>query len=307
MRRFAYPLIKDISKAIQSPVVIMNCYAGVSPFTVIYGFARTLLAISLLVTLLFNDIESLYAEHLFNIATPDYGIFRINLFFAFPYGNLWIPKLISICILIVVISGYLPQITGILHWWVSYSFFNSAIIVDGGDQINSVLAFLLIPVTLLDNRMNHWSPAKQNSNPYKNLLAWGCFLLMELQGAVLYLQAGIEKPYKVSEWRDGSAIYYWLNHNMFGTNEFFLNLLNPLLTNSFFAFTINWAVIAFELTLFGAFFMPPKRRVLLLPIALCFHFLILVLHGLFSFFFSVAGLLIIYLYNRYHVFKFYEN
>jgi len=113
MRRFAYPLIKDIFAAIQSPFVIMDCYAGVSPFTVIYGFARTLLALSLLVTLLFNSIETLYAEHIFDIAKPDYGVFRINLFFAFSYENIWMPKLISIAILIVVISGYLPQITGI--------------------------------------------------------------------------------------------------------------------------------------------------------------------------------------------------
>gem|GEM_PF-5738772 len=74
----------------------------------------------------------------------------------------------------------------------------------------------------------------------------------------------------------------------------------------FFAFIINWSVIIFELTLFGAFFMPPKRRVFLLLPALCFHFLILVLHGLVSFFFSAAGLLIIYLYNRYYIFNSYE-
>jgi len=227
--------IKNLSRVVcSSPFARTICYADSSPFTVVYGFARTMLATSLLVILLFNDIESLYAEHIFNMATPDFGIFRINLFFAFSYESLWIPRLISIFILIAVISGYLPQVTGILHWWVSYSFFSSAVIVDGGDQINSVLTFLLIPVTLLDNRVSHWSSAKQNGNPYRNLLAWGCFFLVELQCAILYLQAGIEKPYKVSEWRDGSAIYYWLNHNMFGMHDFLLSLLNPLLASNFF-------------------------------------------------------------------------
>jgi len=49
------------------------------------------------------------------------------------------------------------MITGALHWYVAYSFINSATVIDGGDHIASILAFLLLPVTLTDTRKWHWS------------------------------------------------------------------------------------------------------------------------------------------------------
>jgi len=263
-------------------------------FTNVYSLARTLLAIGTILTLMFNDTHVLFPEHLFHKMKFGHFLEDINLFYLLGYENIWVSKVISITILMIVASGYYPRITGVLHWWVSFSFFTSGIILDGGDQITSVLTLLLVPITLLDNRKNHWQASK-NENKHKNFIAFIVFLVIELQVAILYLQASIEKPYKVQEWVDGTAVYYWINHNVFGTFDLLLKWLNPLMDNSIFVSMLTWGTILFELSLFGAFFMLRNRRVKLLKFALAFHFMIIIFHGLPSFFFAMSGALILYL------------
>ena len=268
--------------------------AQVNYFTNLYGLARSILAIGTMLTLLFNDTSYLYAEYMFSTESSRVFMDQVNLFYLFDYESLYIAKLISVAVLLLVISGYLPRYTGILHWWVSMSFYNSGTIVDGGDQIASVITFFLIPITLMDGRVNHWQTVQQTSI-YKNFMAFFMFLLIEIQVAVIYFQAGVEKPYKVEEWLDGTAIYYWFNHNVFGGPEWMMGMVNWFLDFPVFISLLNWGVIIFEITLFGVLFMRRERRVRFLKYALLFHFSILVMHGLVSFFFAISAALILYL------------
>jgi antimicrobial peptide system SdpB family protein len=263
-------------------------------FTNVYSYGRTLLAIGTLITLLFSNKYVLFPEHLYKSDELLYFFKDYNLFFIFGYDGIWIAKSISILILSLVILGVYPRITGLLHWYVSFCFLNSCSLVDGGDQITAVMTFLLIPVTLLDNRSNHWSKEIIKSK-YKNFTAYCLFVVMELQMAVVYLQAGIEKPYKVAEWLDGTAFYYWLNNNVFGGNDVVLAIFNPILKIPFFVSLMTWGVILFELSLFGLFFMDREKRRRFLKYALLFHFFIILFHGLISFFFAMAGGLFLYL------------
>lgn len=258
-----------------------------------YALARTVLALSLLVTIGISSKEVLFPEHLYSHSDIMYYLKEYNLFFLFGYEHLWISQTAACVILLSVVSGIYPRITGILHWWVAVSFIHSSMLIDGGDQIVAVLTFLLLPVTLMDNRANHWRGTI--SNPYKNFTAFCIFCLMELQVAIVYLQAGIEKPYKSEEWADGTAFYYWLNHNVFGASDFLHYLLNPLLSNGFVVTAFTWGTILFEVFLFGLLFSSRKRRSSFLKYALIFHFMIILFHGLVSFFFAMAGALILYL------------
>ncbi len=272
------------------------CYAAANKnyLTNVYGLGRSVLALCTLLTLVFNDIDYLFAEHLFEIAETAMLPDKINLFFLVGFEHLIIGKIGAIIILLAVISGYYPRITGVLHWWVCMSFYNAASILDGGDQIATVISLLLIPLTLLDNRKNHWNKAKARSI-YVNFMAFICFVVIELQVALIYFQAGVEKPYKVDEWLNGTALYYWFNNNQFGAPDWLLTVLNPVLDSPFIMSGMNWMVIFFELLLFGAIFMQRKRRTRLLKYAIMFHFFIILLHGLVSFFFSIAAALILYL------------
>ena len=132
----------------------LDQFATTNYYTVIYGIARTSLAVGTLITLLFNSIPTLYAEHLYNKMPDITGLGNLNLFHLFGYDGLVYSKIIAILILLMVISGFYPRITGILHWYVSFSFFTSATIIDGGDQITAVLTLFLIPITLLDDRVD---------------------------------------------------------------------------------------------------------------------------------------------------------
>jgi len=285
----------NIKEHISNIVLVCDKISARIYFTNIYGLSRSILALGTLLTLAFNENNTLFAKHLFGVLkTHDKFLESINYFFLFGFENLFIARLLAIIILLFVISGICPRITGIMHWWITYSFFSSAIIIDGGDQISAVITFFLIPITLMDSRMNHWINNSKTSI-YKNFIAYIIFLIIEIQIAILYLQSSIEKPYKVNEWVDGTAIYYWFNHNMFGASELVLSVLNPIFDNSNVISFINWGVIIFELLLFGCFFMQKDRKMIFLKYALLFHFIILFFHGLVSFFFAMAGALVLYL------------
>src|SRR5690606_41724342 len=81
------------------------------------------------------------------------------------------------------------------------------------------------------------------------------FLLIFIQIAVIYLQAGVEKFYKTEEWRNGTAIYYWINHNTFGVGGNIQRFFNYLLQFPLIITTLTWSVIILEIIIpFSIFF-----------------------------------------------------
>ncbi len=103
-----------------------------NPYSSTLGLVRSLLALSTLLTLLFNDSGSIFSSPLSTqICTS--GIKELSLYCLFSGGDLYIARIVSILILVLVIVGIYPRVTGVLHWWVSLSFFISTPYVDGGD------------------------------------------------------------------------------------------------------------------------------------------------------------------------------
>src|SRR5690606_30268919 len=118
--------------------------------------------------------------------------------------------------------------------------------------------------------------------------------LIRFQVAVIYFDAAVGK-FKVEEWINGTAIYYWLNNSSFGITDFWKPFLNPFLSNGILVSIITYGVLLLELSLFLAFTASQKYRRTIFPIAIAFHLFIIVFHGIFSFFFSVSAALILYL------------
>lgn len=268
-----------------------------NPWTNVYGFARTILAIGTLITLLFNDMDVIFREGAGIPTCPictgisEYGIFCF-------FENIEVAKWLSVLILFSVISGFLPQITGILHWWVTFSLTNSALVVDGGDQITAVLCLLLIPICLTDNRINHWYKPKDEPQGVfdraKRLIGLSTFFIIRIQVALLYFHAGVSKL-KVEEWADGTAMYYWINNPLIGHFGFLKPVLNEILSSPIFLPILSWSAIAFEVLLFAGLFMEKKHRGLLLKLGVTFHLLILFVFGLVSFYFAMFGALLLFL------------
>lgn len=271
---------------------------SITAYNFSYSLARTLLSLSSLFTVLFNDPNVLFNPTFSPNIFAQYTIVgKYSLFFMMYPEHLVGAKVVAIILLLITLSGYLPQITCFFQWWVSFSIFSSAYISEGGDQINMILSLLLIPVCVLDSRINHWQKAKplQLHKPIVVFGAYSCFfffLAIKLQVAFLYLNASIGKL-PIREWRDGTALYYYLTDSCIGAPDYLATIIEKLVTNRFTVAIMTWGAILFEFVLFLSITFSNSRKYFLY-MGLVFHFLIFILHGLFTFFLSMAAALLLY-------------
>lgn len=270
-----------------------------NPWTNVYGFARTLLALSLLLTLSLNNAEILFRPAAGIAEFPSCGN-NISIFCLVPneYVYLNIIRWICVILLLLVASGWRPRITGIIHWFIAYSLQVSAITVDGGEQVNAVLALLLLPITLTDSRKWHWqspNPIEVNSEKeiFKSIIAIVTLFVIRFQIAILYLHSTIAKLFS-AEWVDGTAVYYYLADPMLGLPPLLFNLVKPILSSPF-VVVATWGTLLLQICLFGALFAPKKYWNKFLLLALVFHESIALMLGLISFSITMCGALILYL------------
>jgi len=259
-----------------------------------YGLARTIIAIGNLATFALTDFNLYFLKDSFK--SEPYG-FLPNFFYLFGESGLLYSQIISCIILVWVISGYLPQISGILHAWLVFSFSTFSILIEGGDQISQIILILLIPVTLFDKRINHWFKEdyfKYSRPKFLSQFSYSCLVMIQIQMSVLYFFSFVEK-FKVSEWSDGSAFYYWYNNHPFGANDLIKEFLNPFINYRIFFIFITWGVLALEIILFTAIFMSKRNKLKLFFIGFTFHLMIWLIHGLGSFYLAMSGGLILYL------------
>jgi antimicrobial peptide system SdpB family protein len=266
-------------------------------FTSRIAFARTLLALNALVTLLFNDIDLITDMRLLEVTSTNAKNILLNTASLFGIAGPQPGRIIAVLILLFAISGYYPKISAILQAWVHVSLCNSLIIIEGGDQLASNLSLLLIPICLFDPRKNQWRETideptawQKNRNIFFNLY----YLLIILQVSVVYLHAATGKLLK-DDWLDGTCLYYWTTNNMFGAPLWMQEFYN-MITLSSFTPIAAWSVILLELGLFASILATNRyiKRFFLIS-GLLFHFSILITHGLVAFFFAMFAALVLYL------------
>jgi antimicrobial peptide system SdpB family protein len=268
----------------------------------VYGLARSILAISTTLTLALNPVDVLFQSAGGLMPPPLCGGVRdAGLFCAGPdpAGTLELRRWIAVGALLVAASGWRPRITGVIHWWVTFSYQASAILIEGGDQIAAVLTLLLLPVTVTDSRRWHWqsltqTPAISGWNAAARLSAWSSFLAIRLQVAGIYLHAAVAKT-AVTEWADGTAVYYWFTDPSFGAPSWLQPALTPLLANGMVVALFTWGAVAIEFFLFSALVMPHARWRVPFAVGLAFHAAIALVHGLVTFGLTMVAALVLYL------------
>lgn len=271
--------------------------AGPAPWSNVMGLARTLLALGTAGTLFFSHSTSLFRP---GAKTPDFpqclGMREVSLFCQVPPDALEVARWVGVVLLLVVASGWRPRLTGLVHWWVTFSFSTAALVTDGGDQVATVLTFLLVPMTLTDPRRWHWEAPPQrpaHEDELRRLVARSSGVAVRVQMAGLYLHASIGKL-KVTEWVDGTALYYWLTDGFLGVPPWLQQALMPVLVRPSVTL-LTWGVLAFEFLLFMALTLGRPVQRVLLPLAVLFHATIAVTYGLSSFFASMCAGLLLYL------------
>jgi antimicrobial peptide system SdpB family protein len=274
-----------------------------NPWTNVYGVARSLIALATATTLLFDSSATLFrplagipTEVPFCVDAAQ----RASLFCLVPRDHLDVARWLSIIGLLIVASGWRPRFTGILHWWIALGFQSTATIVDGGDQVATVLTLLLLPVTLTDGRRWHWQRAAQAEPPtsapaiFGRVAALSAMVAIRVQVAAIYFHAGVGKM-KVTEWADGTAMYYWMQNPTFGVHPSIAPLMHTLLGNAGFVAALTWGTITLEVLLSAGLLATRRARGVLLIFGIGLHIGIIVFMGLFSFGVTMIGALILFL------------
>jgi len=269
-------------------------------WTNVYGLGRSLLATATALTLALNESAVLFRPLAGALSDPPYcgealpqaGIFCL----LSPHLDL--ARWIAVGLLVVVASGWRPRFTGVVHWWIASALQTSASTVDGGDQCAAVLTLVLIPITLTDDRRWHWHARAPSTlrgwEEVKRLIAANCAALMRLQIAGIYYHAAVGKVH-VTEWADGTAVYYWLTHPLFGVNSILAPFIRPLLLNPLTVSMMTWGVIVVELFLMMGLVATRAVRKVLLVFGILLHVSIMILQGLGTFSLTMFGALVLYL------------
>lgn len=263
-----------------------------------YTAGRTLIALSLFITLVFNNNNTIFPDFAFENYKTSEGIEalkNLNFFFLCGYENLLLSKLSVMLVLLVSIIGLFPKITGFFLFYFTNSFLNISTVVDGGDVISSNLSLMILPIVLMDDRQYLYDFSRNifDTN-YKKIIANNVFLFMQIQVSFLYLNGCIGKLF-VKEWVEGTATYYFTDSSVYG---FGLNksILKEILNTDFMTIVMTWGTLTIEFLLFACLFISSyKKKFQMFIIGLGFHLLIIFLFGLVSFFFSMSACLVLYL------------
>ncbi|HLU46333.1 MAG TPA: sporulation-delaying protein SdpB family protein [Natronosporangium sp.] len=274
-------------------------WVGLSPWTNVYGLARTLIALGTLGTLLFSHSSSLFRPA---SGAPDFpychGLSNASIYCLVPDGQLELARWISVVILLVAASGWRPRWTALPHWWVAFSLQCTATIPDGGDQIAAILTLLILPIALTDRRRWHWSrPEPLDTAPRwatTVLVAWSASVMVRVQMAGIYLHASVAKL-GVAEWVDGTAIYYWLHHPLFGAPGWAAWFVHPLVQQWWGTLALTWGPLALEFLLALGLIAKRSFRPYLLAGGIALHLSIALLMGLWSFALVMFGGLVMFL------------
>ncbi|HHW5085903.1 TPA: sporulation-delaying protein SdpB family protein [Staphylococcus aureus] len=202
-----------------------------------------------------------------------------------------ITKYIIILILLIIILGYLPQILGILHFYISYSIQNTMTTIDGGEQVTLVITFWLMLISLFDNRINHWHMPNEKFK-YNKVIGWALIIALKIQIAYIYLNSAITKM-KNREWLDGSAVYYYLNDNLYGIPKSIYNLFSFVLETPLVGL-ITWGTLIVQLLIFASIFAGQKTKKIMFWIATLMHESFALFMGLISF--SLIMFAVLYFY-----------
>lgn len=270
---------------------------GFSAHNPFVGLGRSLVALGTLVALVATPVE-----HLFYVseARPEGRICSgvagtIGAFCVPPYEYLEITRWGAVLVLTLVVIGFAPRFTALPHWWISFSFYSSSNVMEGGDQVAAVLTLLILPVCLTDSRRWHWQEASERGRESTGVRVASALTLalVWIQVCFVYFHASIGKLV-VPSWRDGTSFWYWAMYSPFGTPDHLRWLTEWLLTNGSVLAAVTWGTLLVEFFIACCLFSGHRLRYLALGAGVTLHVLIALAVGLPGFSLIMFGALVLY-------------
>jgi antimicrobial peptide system SdpB family protein len=224
------------------------------------------------------------------------GLAGLGLFCLGGDDHLQIKQWVSIAVLMGVASGWRPRVTCLPHAYVAVSLFHNISAPEGGDQISSIIALMLVPICLLDRRYWHWSPydLSRVTTMWSQVCIIGAFLgmaLIKVQISWLYLQSGIAKLGQTA-WLDGTAMYYWTRNGTFGAPAWSRNAVYWLTSQPIFEAGMTWGPIVIEVAAGISLLLHHRLRLIILCAGIYLHLFVGLIIGLWSFSIVMWGCLI---------------
>ena len=195
---------------------------------------------------------------------------------------------ISIVLFTLVLAGIRLWVLLLPAAYLAWSFASYNLMLEGGDQIASNLAILLLPFLLT---VGSGGPGTRPSPRVRDVAVHLSVWLIRLQAVLVYGQAAVDKIRR-PEWYDGTAMYYWARDASLQQGEPGWSILQYLTQFQFFTNALTWGVILLEAVLAAAIFMPRRSRAILFVVALGFHVGIAAYYGLVTFGLAMTGLLV---------------
>jgi antimicrobial peptide system SdpB family protein len=258
------------------------------PRTPLLGVGRSLIAVAELLTLLFTSDQGLFPGVDDAPTGPQCGGLRVVTLWCLNSGPVGqnAARYLAMAVLVAVAVGYRPRWTCIPHWYVTFSFAAALVAPSGGEQIAKVVALLLVPILLGDDRAWHWTRPSAPMAPRWRGSAAASHLAVRALVLSVYGQSVARKLVEPA-WRDGSALHYVLQDPYFGASSStaaFLDGLGPAMT---------WGTLVAEIFLALSVFGGDRVRAWAIPVGVVLHAGIAVVLGLIGFGLTMVGLLCI--------------
>lgn len=263
-----------------------------SPESRLIGIGRTIVAMSQLSFLMLTPASF----YIVPVGSPQIdlkcseGVIRgYSIYCILPYSAQTVSYIVCFVLFFVAIGIY-PRITGVFHFWASFSVASSISLPDGGEAMVQVVTFFLMFVLLGDSRRWHWSKSASNdvcfygrASKIFRSISWAGMWVLCLQISYVYINSALTKL-SVEQWKDGTATYYVSRMELFGAAGLFDDFLRGAFSIPLIALASTWGTIVVEIAI-AILILLPYKLAARIAVALSFllHLIIALMIGIFSF------------------------
>ncbi|PWK80676.1 antimicrobial peptide system SdpB family protein [Lentzea atacamensis] len=259
------------------------------------SIGRCVLALSQLVTLVFTTPSALF--HVTDVSPGGLtcgGLRSVSLWCVTSVfdDGLAIGKVLAITVLLVVLSGYRPKITSVMHWYVAFSMATAMPDPDGADYVLQVTTMLMVPLCLGDDRTWQWGSVRRPLPGVWRGAAFAARIALQMQLCAVYLGAVVTKLMDPL-WQQGSALLAVAYHPYAGFPRALLELLEPLLRSYWPVALAGWLVIAVQVGITVLIWGRTRARWYAFVLGLGLHTAIAVFMQLAGFGLTMIGVLVV--------------
>ncbi len=291
-------VIKDVLSVVPTALTTLVSNLGrYNPLAIRLQIGRSIIAVAGLLTLSLSSWANLTASVLGRSETLHCaGPRQLSLFCLGSDSPSELGRWLGIAVLVLVLSGLLPRVVSVLHLWVAFSMNVSLSLPDGGEAVATFATAFLAGILVADNRICAWLPPRHQPSERLRAISYAVALGLCLEIAGIYFESGLSKI-AVSEWADGSAMYYILRDPYFGATGAIGGVLKAVSASPLGTALLSWGTILTEILIALLFLLPWRWKKIGLVLAVGLHLGIAVVMGIWSFSLTMIGLVLIAAYS----------